>query len=92
MDIEGSEWGIFSPESDFKLNNIGQLQVEVHTHLPPPVNEERLGENRIFELVERLESEGLRLFHKEINWRYGIENCIEYAFIQKEWAPDKKNY
>jgi hypothetical protein len=84
MDIEGAEWGIFTSGSDLKLNLIGQLQLEVHTNLGSNINLPRL--------FEYLEAGGLRLFHKEVNWRYGPDNCMEYAFIQRNWSPDKKIY
>jgi hypothetical protein len=84
MDIEGAEWGIFKPGSDLNLNIVGQVQLEVHT--------ERGEDRNLPRLIEHLEAGGLRLFHKEINWRYGIKNCIEYAFIQKDWSPNKKIY
>ena len=84
MDLEGAEWGILAPGSDLNLSLIGQLQLEVHTNL---------GDNiHLSHLFEYLEAGGMRLFHKEVNWRYGITTCIEYAFIQKEWSPDKKFY
>lgn len=84
MDIEGAEWGIFTSGSDLKLNMIGQLQLEVHLNLGSNIN--------LPNLFENLEAGGLRLFHKEINWRYGNNDCMEYAFIQKDWSPDKKTY
>ena len=33
---------------------------------------------------ELLESNGFRLFHKEINAQYGASCCIEYGFIHKD--------
>lgn len=82
MDIEGAEWGIFSSGSDLELNKIGQLQLEVHLNRGENIN--------LPKLFDHLEAGGMRLFHKEVNWRYGITNCMEYAFIQKDWSPDKK--
>ena len=75
-----------APGSDPNLNLIGQLQLEVHT------GRNRGDEANLPHLFDYLEARAMRLFHKEINWRYGITNCMEYAFIQKEWSPDKKIY
>ena len=84
MDIEGAEWTIFSEGSELKLNMIGQLQLEVHTNLGTNANIPRM--------FKYLEAGGLRLFHKEVNWRYAPTTCMEYAFIQKDWSPDRKTY
>ena len=84
MDIEGAEWTIFTEESELKLNIIGQLQLEVHTNRGENINLPRL--------FQYLEAGGLRLFHKEVNWRYAVKTCMEYAFIQKDWSPDIKTY
>jgi len=84
VDIEGAEWNIFTPGSDLNLNVVGQLQLEVHTDRGQNINLPRL--------FGYLEERGMRLFHKEINWRYRVLHCMEYSFIQKEWSPDKKFY
>lgn len=84
MDIEGAEWEILTSGSDLQLKMIGQLQLEVHLDLGENIN--------LPGLFEYLESGGMRLFHKEVNWRYAVTTCMEYAFIQKNWSPDRKTY
>jgi hypothetical protein len=79
------------PGSDLKLNIIGQVQLEVHTELGKLMDEDR----DLSSLFEHLETGGLRHFHnKKIigGGAWGITNCMEYAFVQEDWFPDKKIY
>jgi hypothetical protein len=41
-------------------------------------------------IFHNIESYGLRLFHKETN--VDNMNCVELAFIQKNWSPNIRNY
>lgn len=82
MDIEGSEWDILTNNDAFP--SIGQLQVEFHLiNQPEPLE-------LLTKAVDNIESHGLRLFHKETNLR--DSRCAEFAFIQKDWSPEKKIY
>jgi hypothetical protein len=84
MDIEGSEWDVLNGD----LPSIGQLLVEVHENGYVNVDYRA---RALSDLFDNIEHYGLRLFHKEINARYNL-NCIEFAFIQKQWNPSSKNY
>jgi hypothetical protein len=79
MDIEGAEFDILTAP----LPGMGQLQVEVHFSDIPPSSHLDI----YSKLFSNLELHGLRLFHKEINARYDL-NCIELAFVHKNWTPD----
>lgn len=91
VDIEGSEWELFaSMGKPPELGYVGQLLMEVHTNKG---RDEKGSVKRDLErLFDNLESEALRLFHREVNFRYGPTNCIEFAFIQKHWSPSRKMY
>lgn len=87
MDIEGHEWLFMKHESHI-LSRIGQLLVEVHAytkrfqHLASPRGP--------LELLEALEKNNLRLFHKEGNFNPGYACCSEWSLIQRDWnAWDK---
>ncbi len=81
MDIEGAEISILKGS----LPSIGQLQVEVHLN---GLATAATDYPAIFTTLERC---GLRLFHKEANARYDT-NCVELAFVQRDWRPERKNY
>jgi hypothetical protein len=87
MDIEGAEWDILT---NTELPSIGQLLVEVHESHSLPSMSDRF--DALLRLFTNLEDHGLRLFHKEVNALHDINHCIEYAFIQSQWEPQKKNY
>jgi hypothetical protein len=87
MDIEGAEWDVLTDDSK-PLPSIGQLLVEVHEQREKTVAQRV---SSLTALFNNLEANGLRLFHQQINARYDI-HCIEYAFIQQLWRPDRKTY
>jgi hypothetical protein len=87
MDIEGAEWDVLTDASR-PLPSIGQLLVEVHEKREKTVSQRV---SSLTALFNNLEANGLRLFHQEINARYDM-HCIEYAFIQSLWRPDRKTY
>jgi len=81
-DVEGAEFDMFStPEL---VPSVAQVLLEVHLVLSHP-------ERDYDQLIRNLEKRNLRLFHKEVNARYD-RNCIELAFIQRQWRPWRKNY
>lgn len=80
-DVEGAEFDMFStPEL---VPSVGQVLLEVHMKKRP--------EHVYDQLFRNLEKCNLRLFHKEVNARYD-RNCIELAFIQRQWRPWRKKY
>lgn len=84
MDVEGAEFDVLSGD----LPSIGQLLVEVHL----TTRGDAASQLQAYDaLVTTCESHGLRLFHKEVNARYD-RNCVELSFIQRQWAPERKNY
>jgi hypothetical protein len=84
MDIEGAEFEILG--GDKKLPSVGQLLVEVHlSNVPHTQYLDKYGS-----LLNNIEKNGLRLYHKEPNFRYDF-NCIELAFMHKDWVPSQLN-
>lgn len=86
IDIEGSEYELLAGP----LRNVGQLLLEAHLGNFSKTN--RRGPRDYKQLITHLEQQGLRIFHKEPNARYAPETCIELAFIQASWRPDRKQY
>jgi hypothetical protein len=76
MDIEGHEYAFLENEKDI-LERVGQLLLEIHIHVP-------LAKTPIVDLIDTIESKGLRLFHQEINIHKPYF-CSEYSFIRKDW-------
>ena len=37
------------------------------------------------DFVRDVEAHGLRMFHKEAQWRFGYDCCVELSFIQRDW-------
>lgn len=83
VDIEGSEY--FLPQEIHTFSHIGQLLVEVHNFMPYWTGYRPVYEVEIKSLIEFFESQGLRIFHKELNH---LQNgcCSEFSFIQTNWS------
>lgn len=82
MDIESVEFDFIKEEGHI-LKNVGQFLVEIHVgHTKDAMH-----------FVELIESQGLRLFYKELNvWAPGIKlNFAELAFIQAWWGTWDEN-
>lgn len=88
MDIEGGEWEVLQTA----LPSVGQLLAEVH--LSGGMAKGKGTDEQVAllkKMFNNLEDHGLRLFHKEINARWDM-GCVEFAFIQATWSPERKNY
>ena len=86
VDIDGSEFELLSSD----LPSVGQMQVEFHF---APLHKSQNERKDFHQVVSNLESHGFRIFHKEVNIYAPIPgNVAEFAFIQREWLPEKKFY
>lgn len=93
VDVEGAEHDALTPlrlplEARGRAwPSVGQLLMEVH--LAPRF---AFGVGDWKALVASAEGAGLRLFHLDRPWRYCGSSCLLAAFIQREWAPERRNY
>ena len=100
VDIEGYEWPtFFALDARNEWPSFGQLQIEIHTGMfggyTPPIESGLNLKNRtgmMLSIIELFEKHDLRMFHEEINTVGRGECCSEYAFIQKEWSPLRRDY
>ena len=82
MDIEHAEYEFIDKEAHL-LKKVGQFLVEFHKFDGK--------ERNIIDYIEKIEKQGMRLFHKENNLSDGC--CTELAFIQKDWEDwEKQKY
>ena len=83
MDIEGGEWDFIRNEKGL-LKNVGQFLVEIHTKMRKATD--------VRGFLGDVESQGLRLFYKEIN-HLNPTSCSEISFIQANWSDwnEEKN-
>lgn len=84
VDIEGNEYDLI----EGPMPSIGQFLVEFH--FLPDLMKGKIPKIFFPKIIDKLESHGFRLFHKEVN--KGAYDCMEMSFIQKDWTPDKKFY
>ena len=90
LDIEGGEWDFIEKEGEV-LKKVGQLLIEIHTNVPEKVFNENAKD--VVSLIKKLESFGLRIFHKEPNISnpVGIKCCSEFSLIQHDWLTWNHN-
>ena len=82
MDIEHAEYEFIDKEAHL-LKKVGQFLVEFHKFDGK--------ERNIIDYIEKIEKQGMRLFHKENNLSDGC--CTELAFIRKDWEDwEKQKY
>lgn len=83
IDIEGSEY--YLPRETRTFSHVGQLLIEIHNFLPYWTGYRPVREAEINKLIEYFESQGLRIFHKELNY---LQNgcCSEFSFVQYNWS------
>jgi hypothetical protein len=85
VDVEGYEWGWLDDDAS-SLRRVGQLLVEVHSGIQNTRHRASgFPKRRVRDFVERVEARSLRLFHKEQQWRYGFDCCVELSFVQRDW-------
>ena len=84
VDIEGSEYYL-PRESSRPFAHVGQLLIEIHNFMPYWAGYRPVREADIRTLVDYFESQGLRIFHKELNY---LQNgcCSEFSFIQQNFT------
>lgn len=84
VDIEGSEYYL-PRDAAHPFTHVGQLLIEIHNFMPYWAGYRPVREDDIGALVDYFESQGLRIFHKELNY---LQNgcCSEFSFIQANWS------
>ncbi|CAK9060041.1 Methyltransferase-like protein 24 [Durusdinium trenchii] len=85
VDIEDAEHEAIPQIAHEGWPSVGQFLVEVHIR-------NFANDMSLDKLITLIEKGNLRLFHQEVNWQYGASCCTEYAFIHKDWRPERKKY
>jgi hypothetical protein len=104
MDIEGYEWEFVMNEA-YILKDVGQFLVELHNDYDtnPAIYKfqewktsstkfkpDRYRNTSVFNWIEQIEKYGMRLFHKELNFRALC--CIELSFVQLHFQSFNEKY